>query len=132
MKTALADDTITEERLDDAVAKILAVKLAFGLVNDQHTAEKPQQPEQTEHTTTEYEDSLAAVHESLVLLKNDQALPMKKDNLEYIVLVGERSVTVGDQERLYQSFNNIGMQCGGWSLRWQGFEGNGLWEGTNK
>jgi beta-glucosidase len=129
MKTALADGTITEERLDDAVAKILAVKLAFGLVNDQHTAEKPQQ---AEHMTTEYEDSLAAVHESLVLLKNDQILPMKKENLEYIVLVGERSVTVGDQERLYQSFNNIGMQCGGWSLRWQGFEGNGLWEGRNK
>lgn len=24
------------------------------------------------------------------------------------------------------------MQCGGWSLRWQGFEGNDLWSGNGK
>src|ERR1700733_13723411 len=24
------------------------------------------------------------------------------------------------------------MQCGGWSVRWQGFEGNDFWSGTNK
>lgn len=24
------------------------------------------------------------------------------------------------------------MQCGGWSLRWQGFNGNDLWSGQNK
>ena len=24
------------------------------------------------------------------------------------------------------------MQCGGWSVRWQGFEGNDFWTGANK
>lgn len=24
------------------------------------------------------------------------------------------------------------MQCGGWSVRWQGFEGNDFWSGDNK
>lgn len=24
------------------------------------------------------------------------------------------------------------MQCGGWSVRWQGFEGNDFWTGDNK
>jgi beta-glucosidase len=24
------------------------------------------------------------------------------------------------------------MQCGGWSVRWQGFEGNSQWKGQSK
>lgn len=28
---------------------------------------------------------------------------------------------------MFPSYDNIGMQCGGWTLRWQGFEGNSLW-----
>ena len=33
---------------------------------------------------------------------------------------------------LHKSYNNIGLQCGGWSVRWQGFMGNSQWEGENK
>ena len=33
---------------------------------------------------------------------------------------------------MFRDYDNIGMQSGGWSLRWQGFEGNSQWEGDNK
>ena len=33
---------------------------------------------------------------------------------------------------LFRKFDNIGMQNGGWSVRWQGFEGNDFWSGDNK
>ena len=34
--------------------------------------------------------------------------------------------------QLFRNFDNIGMQCGGWSVRWQGFEGNDFWSGALK
>lgn len=92
----------------------------------------PQQPEV--HATTEYEDSLTAVHESLVLLKNNAVLPVDASTLEYVVLVGERVININQLARneLFRNFDNIGMQNGGWTLRWQGFEGNSQWMGDNK
>jgi beta-glucosidase len=33
---------------------------------------------------------------------------------------------------LFRNFDNIGMQCGGWTVRWQGFEGNDFWKDSNK
>lgn len=33
---------------------------------------------------------------------------------------------------LYRNFDNIGMQSGGWTVRWQGFEGNDFWKDKNK
>jgi beta-glucosidase len=38
---------------------------------------------------------------------------------------------VADYE-LFQNFDNIGMQNGGWTSRWQGFEGNSMWLGENR
>jgi beta-glucosidase len=29
--------------------------------------------------------------------------------------------------QLYRNWDNIGMQCGGWTVRWQGVEGNEFW-----
>ena len=59
-------------------------------------------------------------------------LPLNTEKLEYVVLVGEKIIDVYGHKYLYQNFDNIGMQSGGWSLRWQGFMGNGLWRGENK
>lgn len=33
---------------------------------------------------------------------------------------------------LFLNYDNIGMQSGGWTGRWQGFEGNSFWQGENK
>lgn len=34
--------------------------------------------------------------------------------------------------QLFRNFDNIGMQCGGWTTRWQGVEGNEFWTGDLK
>jgi beta-glucosidase len=33
---------------------------------------------------------------------------------------------------LFTNYDDIGMQCGGWSVRWQGFDGNTQWKDNNK
>jgi beta-glucosidase len=32
----------------------------------------------------------------------------------------------------YQDYDNIGAQTGGWTIAWQGYEGNEFWTGKNK
>ena len=102
IKEALENNAITEERLNDAIARILSVKISMGLVSSKIKGEekmtivgKENEPnlkvenEEKESVTSEYEDSLNAVHESLVLLKNNNnILPLKTENLDYIVFVG--------------------------------------------
>jgi hypothetical protein len=46
------------------------------------------------HSSNEYQDSLDAVHESLVLLKNTNLIPLEANNLQYIVLVGEKIINI--------------------------------------
>lgn len=87
---------------------------------------------------TEYQDALQAARESLVLLKNDNKLlpvkGIKNGTIQYVVLVGERIININhlSKNELFRNFDNIGMQCGGWSIRWQGFEGNDMWSGNGK
>ena len=75
-----------------------------------------------------------AVHESLVLLKNNGTIPVQASSLEYIVLVGEKIIDINQlaKHEMFLNYNNIGMQSGGWTARWQGFEGNPVWQGDNK
>lgn len=140
-KEALKNGTLSQERLNDAVARILSVKLALGVATQVKTSALQQENIVSESTgpaepklTTEYQDSLTAVHESLVLLKNSAVIPVKPAELEYVVLVGERVININGLARneLFRNFDDIGMQNGGWTLRWQGFEGNSQWMGDNK
>ncbi|MFT4198912.1 MAG: glycoside hydrolase family 3 N-terminal domain-containing protein [Pseudoxanthomonas sp.] len=92
-------------RIDDAVSRILRVKLRAGLF-DRAPADGPYagRPEALLHRDL----ARQAVRESLVLLKNEQAaLPIKP---------GARVLVVGD------SADNLSNQVGGWSLTWQGTE----------
>lgn len=72
----------------------------------------------------------------MLLKNNNNTLPINgiRSTIEYVVLVGERIINVNHlaKNQLFRDFDNIGLQCGGWSLRWQGFEGSDLWEGANK
>ena len=101
------------ERIDDAVRRILRVKLELGLF-DQPAAE----PAGLKTIGTEAHRQLAreAVQKSLVLLKNDgKVLPLAKD-APLILVAG-------------QSADDIGRQAGGWTIEWQGKEGD-ITEGT--
>lgn len=149
IKISLKNNTLSLRRLDDAVTRILSVKMAMGLLQPiNKTTGKPlaitPTPEVDSHllhptsSGSEYQDALQAVHESLVLLKNDNKLlpirGLKTGAIQYVVLVGERVINVNHLSKnfLFRSFDNIGMQCGGWTLRWQGFEGNELWRNTTE
>ena len=103
------DGTISQERIDDAVTRILRVKMRANLW------EKPKPSERELAGNADILGSDAhraiareAVSESLVLLKNENSvLPLSKD-ASYII-AGSAA-------------NDIQKQTGGWSLTWQGTE----------
>lgn len=99
---------ITDERINEAVSRILQVKLAMGLLDDapQATLEPPE--------GNENEVALKAAEESLVLLKNSA-----KENQPVIPLTSEIKHIV-----LLGKVDDIGILCGGWNINWQGHEGN--------
>lgn len=97
-------------RIDDAVKRILRVKFAMGLMD-------PARPRLTDRTLQKDFGSPArrevarrAVRESLVLLKNDKkTLPLSK--------TAKRIHVAG------KSADDLGNQCGGWTISWQGASG---------
>lgn len=99
---------VSQTRLDDAVRRILTIKFKLGLF------EKPF----TDRSLTASVGSAAhrqiareCVRQSLVLLKNEnRLLPLARDSLN-IVVAGKNA-------------DNLGYQCGGWSITWQGGSGN--------
>lgn len=107
VKKGVLEGEISEERINDAVRRILRQKFRFGVFEnpfpDKSLIQKIGIPE---HRTV----AKQAVRESLVLLKNEkQTLPLKKDSK--IVVVGEFA-------------NNSGLQSGGWTVNWQGTQEN--------
>ncbi len=95
-------------RIDDAVRRILRVKLAMGLFEHPFA-----DPALAGTVGSHAHRALAreAVRKSLVLLKNENhALPLAKD--APLIFVG------GD------GANNIGLQSGGWTMEWLGGDGN--------
>jgi beta-glucosidase len=98
------DGTIPKTRLDDAVRRILRVKMRMGVFDEPAPNKRPNtyQPIGTlGHRAVARE----AVRESLVLLKNNGVLPIKPNAT--VLIAGDG----GD---------NIAMQAGGWTLSWQG------------
>jgi beta-glucosidase len=108
MRQAVLEGDILEERIDDAVRRILTVKFKLGLFDHPYADSS-----MLEAVGSGAHRALArqAVRESLVLLKNDNAaLPIAK-NTPLIYVAG-------------QGANDMGMQCGGWTIAWQGKPGN--------
>lgn len=103
------DGTIPITRIDDAVTRILRVKLRANLWNKHKPSERRLAGNEKLLGMAEHR-ALArrAVSESLVLLKNaDNILPLAFD--QKILIAGSAA-------------NNIQKQTGGWSLTWQGTE----------
>jgi len=108
MQWALTRGDITTERLDDAVSRILRAKFKAGLFDSTPTASSLlNEFGSTNHRQVARE----AVRKSLVLLKNSQPiLPLSK-NTPHIVVAGSAA-------------HNLGRQNGGWTVEWQGIDGN--------
>lgn len=113
MLKAVEAGDISQERIDDAVRRILRVKAEIGLFEGPFSDESAlEQVGSSEHRAL----ARRAVAESAVLLKNDNAaLPITKDN-PTIFVAG-------------QFADDIGAQCGGWTIEWQGKLG-AITEGT--
>lgn len=98
---------IPQARLDDAVRRILRVKMRAGLFNTGAPSTHALSGKNEILGTAEHRAiARQAVRESLVLLKNkNQLLPIK---------AGSKILVAGD------GADNIGKQAGGWSISWQG------------
>jgi beta-glucosidase len=102
-------------RIDDAVRRILAVKLAYGLFHRPRPAERPWSGHGSFGSREHREVAREAVRKSLVLLKNrDGILPLDR---------GARILVAG------KNAHDLGHQCGGFTLEWQGTSGNERMEG---
>lgn len=98
---------ISMERLDDAVRRILRVKIAYGLFDKGAPSTRPGAGNTSLLGSPEHREvARRAVRESLVLLKNDgDILPLAP--AQTILVVGDGA-------------DYIGKQAGGWTLSWQG------------
>ncbi len=99
--------TIPMARIDDAVRRILRVKVRAGLFEKPSPANRPLSGDSTLIGKESHRDvARQAVKESLVLLKNKgKTLPL--DAKARILVAGDAA-------------DNIGKQSGGWSITWQG------------
>lgn len=111
-------NVIPMSRINDAVKRILRVKFAMGLFeNPLADLSLANQLGSQEHRELARE----AVRKSLVLLKNGKnphypLLPLPKKAAK-ILVAGTHA-------------DNLGFQCGGWTIEWQGVPGNDLTAGT--
>jgi beta-glucosidase len=98
---------IPESRIDDAVARILRVKLRAGLFEKGKPSSRPLANHRESIGAPEHRAvAREAVRKSLVLLKNDKALlPLRRKTR--VLVAGEGA-------------NDIGRQTGGWTVSWQG------------
>jgi beta-glucosidase len=115
LKELVAEGKVPQARIDDAVRRILRVKFQMGLFEHPH----PASPALTAAIGSAAHRQIArqCVEESLVLLKDaNHALPLSK-NLKRLAVIGKAA-------------DDLGIQCGGWTIGWQGRAGKVTRGGT--
>ena len=107
LNKSVINGSISQERIDEAVRRILTVKFEMDLFEnaypDPSAASLVGSPENRAVART-------AVQQSQVLLKNDGALPIP-ETVRSIAVVGNAA-------------NDMGIQAGGWTQSWQGTSGS--------
>ncbi len=107
LKALVQEGRVPQARIDDAVQRILRVKFQMGLFEQPFT-----NPTLTDSIGSAAHRQVAreCVRQSLVLLKNDNhALPLSK-KLKRLHVAGKAA-------------DDLGTQCGGWTISWQGETG---------
>ena len=117
---AVEEGSISRERIDDAVRRILRVKFEAGLFEEEVGGETENSLKEIYGGEEHRALARQAVSESLVLLKNDKI--GEKTAME--VLADSKNILVAGSKA-----DDIGVQCGGWTISWQGSTGN-ITEGT--
>ena len=107
LKESVLQGSVSINRIDDAVYRILKIKYSMGLF------EKPLKDYKKLNevgSSRNRELAREGVNKSVVLLQNNNILPISK-NIKSILVAGEHG-------------HDLGYQCGGWSISWQGGSGN--------
>jgi beta-glucosidase len=115
LKDLVAEGKVPQSRIDDAVTRILRVKFQLGLFDRSGV-----NPDLTAAVGSAKHRAVAreCVRQSLVLLKDsNHALPFSKD-LKHLHVIGKAA-------------DDLGMQCGGWTISWQGKAGQAIRGGTS-
>jgi len=107
MKWANRLGLISDERIDDAVNRILYAKFSLGLFNLDNNQDTLTTQNINEHKLL----ARGAVSASQVLLKNDTNLLPLTTATRKIYVAGSAA-------------DNVGTQMGAWSIEWQGVDGN--------
>jgi beta-glucosidase len=100
------EGTVPMTRIDDAVLRILRFKQQMGLFDEPLTKETG-----VIGSDANRADARKLVSESLVLLRNENNAVSKLPSSKRILVAG-------------QGASDIGMQCGGWTITWQGMHGS--------
>ena len=108
---------VPQSRIDDAVTRILRVKFAMGMMDRNRSQLADRKLHSTFGSAAHRQVARECVRASLVLLKNSRrALPLRK-TARHIHVAGK-------------SADDIGNQCGGWTIEWQGKSGDVTTGGT--
>lgn len=117
LKELAEEGTVPLTRIDDAVRRILRVKFAMGLMEKRYPLKADRRLHKEFGSESHRQIARQAVRESMVLLKNEnQTLPLSKKTAR--IHVAGRSA------------DNLGNQCGGWTITWQGQSGPVTINGT--
>jgi beta-glucosidase len=117
--------TVPITRIDDAVKRILSAKFTFGLFDKPRPTLRKWSNHSSFGSDEHRQVARKAVRKSLVLLKNaHNILPLNKN--ARILVTGKNA-------------NNLGHQCGGFTVNWQGVSGNdeivggtSIWQGIKQ
>jgi len=110
LKELVNEGTVPVSRIDDAVRRILRVKFAMGLMEPNYRRQVDRSGLKEIGSDAHRDAGRRAVRQSLVLLKNEaKTLPLSR-SLGHILVAGKAA-------------DDIGTQCGGWTIDWQGKTG---------
>lgn len=110
LKALVGAGDVAASRIDDAVQRILRVKVAMGLLEPSWSPRADRNLQKAFGSAEHRRVARQAVAESLVLLKNDGlVLPVRRDP-KRIHVAGPGA-------------DDLGAQCGGWTITWQGKRG---------
>jgi beta-glucosidase len=111
LKELVNEGKVPMSRIDDAVTRILRVKFAMGMMNKNRSPLADRKLWKTFGSAEHRQVARELVRQSIVLLKNDhKTLPISKQVAR--IHVGGKSA------------DDMGNQCGGWTITWQGASGN--------
>jgi beta-glucosidase len=101
LEQAVEKGFLSEERLDNAVLRVLEIKQALGFF-------EPQKIHKEKYSSDEKEKlAVELAEDSFVLLKNNDTLPLKKDKIKKVAVIGPHANNVYHQLGDYTPFKKV-------------------------